>query len=204
MNKVILIGRAGADAEVKFFPDGGALCNVSVATSRNWKDKNTGERVDETEWHRVVFSGRLAEIAGEYVKKGRELSVEGRIKTRKWSDRDGIERYTTEIVAERMELLGGKSSGQADGDHSDGSSAPSGYKPQARQMGQNSSGQHPAQPSANRSAGIPRRGMPSAPPPRSNSDNLDGFPKETSTQGSFGGGFQDDDIPFNQVDYRLI
>lgn len=203
MNKVILIGRAGADAEVKFFPDGGALSNVSVATSRSWKDKTTGEKVDETEWHRVVFSGRLAEIAGSFVKKGRELSVEGRLKTRKWSDKEGIERYTTEIVAERLELLGGKSGGQGDSESFDGYSAPSGYKPQARQMGQTPAGLSSAPPSSGRPAGIPRKASPAAPSPRSSSSAFDGFPKEPSVQSSFSGGFQDDDIPFNQIDYRL-
>ena len=108
INKVILIGNLGRDPELRSFPDGGSICNITIATTRNWKDKNSGEKVEETEWHRVVFRDRLAEIAGEYLKKGRPVYVEGRLKTRKWTDKDGIEKYTTEIVAEQMQLLGGR------------------------------------------------------------------------------------------------
>jgi single-strand DNA-binding protein len=108
INKVILIGNLGRDPEVRYTPSGAAICNVSVATTRNWKDKNSGEKVEETEWHRVVFYDRLAEIAGEYLKKGRPVYVEGRLKTRKWTDKDGIEKYTTEIIADQMQLLGGR------------------------------------------------------------------------------------------------
>lgn len=108
INKVILIGNLGRDPELRSFPDGGSICNITIATTRNWKDKNSGEKVEETEWHRVVFRDRLAEIAGEYLKKGRPVYVEGRLKTRKWTDKDGIEKYTTEIVAEQMQLLGSR------------------------------------------------------------------------------------------------
>ncbi len=108
INKVILIGNLGRDPEVRYTPSGAAICNVSIATTRNWKDKNSGEKVEETEWHRVVFYDRLAEIAGEYLKKGRPVYVEGRLKTRKWADKDGIEKYTTEIIASEMQLLGGR------------------------------------------------------------------------------------------------
>jgi single-strand DNA-binding protein len=108
INKVIIIGNLGRDPEVRYTPNGAAICNVSLATTRNWKDKNTGEKVEETEWHRVVFYDRLAEIAGEYLKKGRPVYVEGRLKTRKWADKDGIEKYTTEIIASEMQLLGGR------------------------------------------------------------------------------------------------
>ena len=108
INKVILIGNLGRDPEVRYTPNGAAVCNVSVATTRNWKDKNSGDKVEETEWHRVVFYDRLAEIAGEYLKKGRSVYVEGRLKTRKWQDKDGKDNYTTEIVAEQMQLLGGR------------------------------------------------------------------------------------------------
>ena len=110
INKVILIGNLGRDPEVRYTPSGAAVCNVSVATTRNWKDKNSGDKVEETEWHRVVFYDRLAEIAGEYLKKGRPVYVEGRLKTRKWQDKDGKDNYTTEIVAEQMQLLGGRES----------------------------------------------------------------------------------------------
>ena len=108
VNKVILIGNLGRDPEVRYTPNGSAVCNVSLATTRNWKDKNSGEKMEETEWHRVVFFDRLAEIAGEYLKKGRPVYVEGRLKTRKWTDKDGVEKYTTEIMADQMQLLGGR------------------------------------------------------------------------------------------------
>ena len=108
INKVILIGNLGRDPEVRYAPSGSAICNVTLATSRNWKNRDTGERQEETEWHRVVFYDRLAEIAGEYLKKGRPVYVEGRLKTRKWTDKDGVDKYTTEIVADQMQLLGGR------------------------------------------------------------------------------------------------
>ena len=115
INKVILIGNLGRDPEMRYTPNGAAVCNVSVATTRNWKDKNSGDKVEETEWHRVVFYDRLAEIAGEYLKKARPVYVEGRLKTRKWQDKDGKDNYTTEIVAEQMQLLGGREGGGGGG-----------------------------------------------------------------------------------------
>jgi len=115
VNKVILIGNLGRDPEVRYAPSGGAICNVTIATTRNWKDKATGEKKEETEWHRVVFYDRLAEIAGEYLKKGRPVYVEGRLKTRKWQDKDGQERYTTEIIAAEMQLLGSREGGGGGG-----------------------------------------------------------------------------------------
>jgi len=112
VNKVILVGNLGRDPEVRYTPDGAAICNVSIATTSTWKDKNSGERREETEWHRVVFYNRLAEIAGEYLRKGRSVYVEGRLKTRKWQDKDsGQDRYATEIVADQMQMLGGRDSG---------------------------------------------------------------------------------------------
>ena len=119
VNKVILIGNLGRDPEVRYAPSGSAICNVAIATSRNWKDKTSGERQEETEWHRVVFYDRLAEIAGEYLKKGRPVYVEGRLKTRKWTDKDGVEKYTTEIVADQMQLLGSRE-GMGGGDEGGG------------------------------------------------------------------------------------
>ncbi|MEZ5727749.1 MAG: single-stranded DNA-binding protein [Burkholderiaceae bacterium] len=115
VNKVILVGNLGRDPEVRYSPNGGAICNVSIATTRNWKDRNTGERREETEWHRVVFYDRLAEIAGEYLRKGRSVYVEGRLQTRKWQDKDGHERYTTEIIAQEMQMLGGRDGGEGGG-----------------------------------------------------------------------------------------
>ena len=116
VNKVILIGNLGRDPEVRYAPSGSAICNVTIATSRNWKDKTSGERQEETEWHRVVFYDRLAEIAGEYLKKGKSVYVEGRLKTRKWTDKEGVEKYTTEIIAQEMTMLGGRDGGGAGGD----------------------------------------------------------------------------------------
>jgi single-strand DNA-binding protein len=108
VNKVIVIGNLGRDPEVRYTPSGAAVCNVSIATTRNWKSRDSGERQEETEWHRVVFYDRLAEIAGEYLRKGRSVYVEGRLKTRKWQDKDGKDNYTTEIIADQMQLLGGR------------------------------------------------------------------------------------------------
>ncbi len=108
INKVILIGNLGKDPEVRYTPNGNAICNVSVATTRTWKDKTSGDKQEETEWHRVVFYDRLAEIAGEYLKKGRPIYVEGRLKTRKWQNKEGQDVYTTEIIANEMQMLGGR------------------------------------------------------------------------------------------------
>jgi single-strand DNA-binding protein len=107
VNKVILIGNLGRDPETRYMPDGGAVTNVSIATTETWKDKN-GEKQEKTEWHRVAFFGKLAEIAGEYLKKGSQVYVEGRLQTRKWQDKDGADKYTTEIVADRMQMLGSR------------------------------------------------------------------------------------------------
>jgi single-strand DNA-binding protein len=108
INKVIIIGNLGKDPEVRYMPSGSAICNITVATSRQWKDKTSGERQEETEWHRITFFDRMAEIAGEYLKKGRPVYVEGRLKTRKYTDKDGAEKYVTEIVATDLQLLGAK------------------------------------------------------------------------------------------------
>jgi single-strand DNA-binding protein len=116
VNKVIIVGNLGKDPEVRYMPSGSAICTVSIATSRQWKDKTSGERQEETEWHRVTFFDRMAEIAGEYLKKGRSVYVEGRLKTRKYTDKDGVEKYSTDIVATDMQLLGGRDGGGAGGD----------------------------------------------------------------------------------------
>jgi single-strand DNA-binding protein len=123
VNKVILIGNLGRDPETRVFPDGGSICNVTLATTRSWKDKTSGDKQEETEWHRIVFRDRLAEIAGEYLRKGKPVYVEGRLKTRKWTDKDGVEKYTTEIVAEQMQLLGSRE-GMGDGESRGASGAP--------------------------------------------------------------------------------
>ena len=137
VNKVILVGNLGRDPEVRYSPDGAAICNVSIATKSSWKDKTSGEKREETEWHRVVFYNRLAEIAGEYLKKGRAVYVEGRLKTRKWQDKEtGADRYSTDIVADQMQMLGGRDGDSASGggdynsaDSSSGRSAPASKRP---------------------------------------------------------------------------
>ncbi len=108
VNKVIIVGNLGKDPEMRYMPSGSAICNVNVATTRQWKNKDSGEKMEETDWHRIVFFDRLAEIAGEYLKKGRSVYVEGRLRTRKWADKEGKDQYTTEVVATEMQMLGGR------------------------------------------------------------------------------------------------
>ncbi|MFZ0485677.1 MAG: single-stranded DNA-binding protein [Arenicellales bacterium] len=115
VNKAILIGHLGRDPELRYSPSGAAVANVSIATTEAWKDKQTGEQQERTEWHRVVFFGRLAEIVGEYLKKGSQVYVEGRLQTRKWQDKEGGDRYTTEVVANDMQMLGGRGGGGGGG-----------------------------------------------------------------------------------------
>ena len=152
VNKVIIVGNCGQDPETRFMPSGGAVTNLSLATSESWKDKNTGDQQERTEWHRVVFFNRLAEIAGEYVKKGSKLYIEGSLRTRKWQGQDGQDRYTTEIVASEMQMLdsrGGQQSG--DYDQSQGSyqqSAPQAQQQSAPQQQQSAPQQSAPQQSA--------------------------------------------------------
>jgi single-strand DNA-binding protein len=145
VNKVILVGNLGRDPEVRTFPDGGTICNVTIATSRQWKDKASGEKQEETEWHRVVFRDRLAEIAGEYLRKGRSVYVEGRLKTRKYTDKDGVEKYATEVVAMEMQLLGSRE-GMGDGESRGGGGMGGGNAMPAR------SGAPASRPAAQKSA----------------------------------------------------
>ena len=153
VNKVIIVGNLGKDPEVRYMPSGSAICNVNIATTRQWKDKTSGERQEETEWHRVVFFDRMAEIAGEYLKKGRPVYVEGRLKTRKWTDKEGVERYTTEITATDMQLLGGREGGgggsgggsgssgeELDAAHAPRSAAPARTAPAAKPAAKSSTG----------------------------------------------------------------
>ena len=121
INRVILVGHLGQDPEVRYMPNGNAVANISVATSETWKDKQTGEQKDRTEWHRVVIFGRLAEIAGEYLKKGSQVYIEGQLQTRKWQDQSGIDHYTTEIVVNiggTMQMLGSRENSADDLGHS--------------------------------------------------------------------------------------
>jgi single-strand DNA-binding protein len=124
INKVILVGHLGKDPEVRYSASGSAMANITLATSESWKDKGTGEKQEKTEWHRVVFFGRLAEIAGEYLKKGAQVYIEGRLQTRKWTDKDGKDRYTTEIVAGEMQMLGSREGRGAQPDSGQGARAP--------------------------------------------------------------------------------
>ncbi len=138
VNKVILIGNLGQDPEVRYMPNGGAVTNITLATSESWRDKQTGEMKEKTEWHRVVIFGKLAEIAGEYLKKGSQVYIEGSLQTRKWQDQSGQERYTTEVVVNiggSMQMLGGRSGG------SDNASQGGGWgQPQQPQQSQQFSG----------------------------------------------------------------
>jgi single-strand DNA-binding protein len=111
INKVILVGNLGKDPEMRYTPGGAAVANITVATSDSWKDKQSGEQQERTEWHRVVFFNRLAEVVGEYLKKGSQVYVEGRLQTRKWQDQGGQDRYTTEVVASEMQMLGSRGAG---------------------------------------------------------------------------------------------
>ena len=142
INKVIIVGNLGNDPEVRYANNGSAIANISVATTDSWKDKNTGEQQDRTEWHRVVMFNRLGEIAGEYLKKGSQVYIEGRIQTRKWQDQSGQDRYTTEIVANEMQMLGGRGGGDMSSGGGGGYQAPQQSAPQQQQP------QQAAQPAA--------------------------------------------------------
>lgn len=131
VNKVILIGNLGADPEVRFMPSGGAVANLRIATSESWKDKQTGEQVERTEWHTVVLFNRLGEIAGEYLKKGSKVFIEGSLRTRKWQDKTGQDRYTTEIVGAEMQMLDSKGGGQTYTGEDSAKSASGGSRPTA-------------------------------------------------------------------------
>ncbi len=113
INKVILIGNLGQDPEVKYMPSGGAVCNITVATTESWTDRDSGGKQERTEWHRVVLFRRLAEVAGEYLRKGSKVYIEGRLQTRKWQGQDGQDRYTTEVIANDMQMLDGRGGGTA-------------------------------------------------------------------------------------------
>lgn len=155
VNKVIIVGNCGQDPETRFMPSGGAVTNLSIATSESWKDKNSGDQQERTEWHRVVFFNRLAEIAGEYVKKGSKLYVEGSLRTRKWQGQDGQDRYTTEVVASEMQMLDSRGGQQGGGDYQQSSNQQYGQQsapqqntppqqaPSAPQQGQNAPQQAP-------------------------------------------------------------
>jgi len=130
VNKVILVGNLGKDPEMRYTADSRAVANITIATSESWKDKNTGQQQEKTEWHRVVAFGRLAEIMGEYLKKGSQAYIEGKIQTRKWQDQQGQDRYTTEVVANDMQMLGSRGGSADFGGASQGAPAQNNYAPQ--------------------------------------------------------------------------
>lgn len=192
INKVILIGNIGQDPEVKYMPSGGAVTNVSVATSETWKDKNTGQPQERTEWHRVVFFNRLGEIAGEYLKKGSKVYIEGALRTRKWQAQDGTDRYTTEIVASEMQMLDGRGDGVGMGNNmgAGGFDQTPQYNNQqhSNAPAQNAYNQAAAKPAANNQGGGNQGGFgqpANRPAPQQN------VPPQPAGFDSF-----DDDIPF--------
>jgi single-strand DNA-binding protein len=162
VNKVIIVGNLGKDPEVRYMPSGSAICNVNVATTRQWKNKESGEKMEETDWHRIVFFDRLAEIAGEYLKKGRSVYVEGRLRTRKWTDKEGKDQYTTEVVATEMQMLGGREGMGGGAGESGGGEEGGGYSERAAP--QRSA---PASRPASQAAARP------APKPATGFDNMD-------------------------------
>lgn len=169
INKVILVGNLGADPEVRYTANNAAITTIKVATSESWKDKQTGEMQERTEWHRVKFFGRLAEIAGEYLKKGRQVYIEGSLRTDKYTDKEGVERYTTDIIANEMQMLGGTGGGGGEGGMGGSGGGGGGY-------GGGRGGDRPARaPQGERGGGAPR------PAPRQEAPPPDDF---------------DDDIPF--------
>ncbi|MCH8137296.1 MAG: single-stranded DNA-binding protein [Proteobacteria bacterium] len=166
VNKVILVGNLGSDPETRYMPSGDAVTNISVATTESWKDKQTGEQKEKTEWHRVVMFRRLGEIAAEYLRKGSQVYIEGKLRTNKWKDRDGNDRYTTEIIADEMQMLGGRG-GAGGGDYSSGggSNAPSGGGSNAPSGGGSNA------PSGGGSRGQSGGGKDSPPPPADDFDD---------------------------------
>jgi single-strand DNA-binding protein len=170
VNKVILVGNLGKDPETRYAPNGDAICNITLATTDSWKDKTTGEKKEMTEWHRVVFFNRLAEIAGQYLRKGSAVYVEGSLRTRKWQDKEGQDRYTTEIRADQMQMLGSRQGAGGSEGHAGGGAGSSG--------GGDDFDQAPRQSAPRPSRPAPQSAPQSAP----------------ASSGGFGG--MDDDIPF--------
>ena len=165
LNKVMLIGNLGADPEVRYTAGGSAVANIRLATAEAWRDRESGEQQERTEWHRVVFFGKLAEIVEQYVKKGSQLYVEGRIQTRKWQDKDGNERYSTEIVASDMQMLGGRGGSSGGGGGGEGGGGGGGYERSGSGGGGRPSG-------GGRGGDGPRGGGSSEPPMDSFDDDI--------------------------------
>lgn len=177
VNKVILIGNLGQDPEVRSFPNGGQIANVRIATTEKWKDRQTGEQRELTEWHSVVFNDKLAEIVGQYLRKGSAIYVEGSLRTRKWQDQNGNDRYSTEIRAQTMQMLGGRATGGGSGGYGDEQGGGNPYNSAPARSQSNQGGNYGG---SNNAAPAPNR-QPPAP--------------QQSTPASFGN-FEDDDIPF--------
>lgn len=171
LNKVMLIGSLGKDPEMRQIPNGGAVANITVATSESWKDKNTGQNQERTEWHRVVFFNRLAEIVCQYLKKGSKIYIEGQLRTRKWQDKSGQDRYTTEIVASEMQMLDSRGGGQQQGGQQQGGQQGA-HQNNVHQLNNNNQGGQQRQPQGYHENHI------------------------QNDQNGGAGGFPDDDIPF--------
>ncbi|WP_277059768.1 single-stranded DNA-binding protein [Rivihabitans pingtungensis] len=188
VNKVILVGNLGRDPEVRYMPNGDAVANYSIATTETWKDKN-GMRQEKTEWHNIVMYRRLAEIAGEYLKKGSSVYIEGRLQTRKWQDKQGNDRYTTEIVADQMQMLGGRNSG--------GGGGGGGYEGGSHDGGGYGGGGNMGGGSGNRGGnyGAPQGGYDDNQPPRMR-DDTPPPPRRQEAKPAANFDDMDDDIPF--------
>lgn len=186
INKVIIVGNCGQDPETKYLPSGSAVTNISVATSDSWTDKQSGQKQERTEWHRIVFFNRLAEIAGEYLRKGSQVYVEGRLQTRKWQDQSGQDRYTTEIVANEMQMLGGRQGGMDQGYAPQGGGMPQQQPQQAYQQQGGYQQQAPQ-------AAAPQQQAPMSPPPAQ--QQVAPAPQPAPQPQGFDNSF-DDDIPF--------
>lgn len=180
INKVILIGNLGSDPEVRYMPSGGAVATLSVATSESWKDKQSGERQERTEWHRVVCFNRLGEIAGEYLRKGSKVYIEGSLRTRKWQDQQGVERYTTEIVGNEMQMLDARGGGAAGFDPMSQAAPMQSHAPQSQTSPSHAPQSHAAQ----SQAPMQPRSAPPAQQPQSSAPAHDSFAD------------LDDDVPF--------
>ncbi|ESP95340.1 single-stranded DNA-binding protein [Pseudoalteromonas luteoviolacea] len=216
VNKVILVGNLGQDPEVRYMPNGNGVANISIATTDSWKDKNTGQMQERTEWHRVVLFGKLAEVAGEYLRKGSQVYIEGRLQTRKWTDQSGQDKYTTEIVVDmggQMQMLGGRNEQggqyQSGGNQGGYGQQQGGFAPQ-----QNNQQQYGQQPAAQQGGFAPQQQAPQQSAPQPQNNNFGGQSQSAPAQGSQPqGGFApqqqgsasnpmeppidfDDDIPF--------
>ncbi|KZN29384.1 single-stranded DNA-binding protein [Pseudoalteromonas luteoviolacea S2607] len=182
VNKVILVGNLGQDPEVRYMPNGNGVANISIATTDSWKDKNTGQLQERTEWHRVVLFGKLAEVAGEYLRKGSQVYIEGRLQTRKWTDQSGQEKYTTEIVVDmggQMQMLGGRNEQggqyQSGGNQGGYGQQQGGYAPQ-----QNNQQQYGQQPAAQQGGFAPQQQAPQQSAPQQQSNNFGGQPQQAA------------------------